>query len=604
MTLEPRPPALALALSLAALVAGCKCGKDKPYTPFGVASGNEPLPVPVPSASGAEAPPDAAAPGGFAKKRAAVAPVGATRWTLDGMALTAPEGRAFARGLVADFDADEKPEAVTWTVPKEGPGELWLHPQEGAPRRLATLPGFVPGGPTCKLESELTQTGPRTVTLDASASCEPALLARTPKRAIVVVAPRAERNPVLTLRVAEPAPGEVLGLDVDTSDKDGDGRDDVRLAVSVTKQGSKRSASAQLVWFDRASGVSRDATEPAASLARMASLPLARAKSKQNAESALELVGATRRLLGSLCAEGGVPRVFDGDGAPIACGKLGVTVDRLAMAELRAALTVGDVLAAGGALSRDGWYFGAASEKIRKEMTRALEGATTRVEATSTRPGARPTRETTAPRFSPLAFEPSGALLVQTGSGLVRIATDGTEQPLDADAAPESWPLEVVSDGGWRWSGVALACDRSEVLLSVQTGPGTPAAPPLVTDLLAPRPGACRGGAPPKYARPAPLAWKTTGLEAIVAGAHVGPKTSAADAALRPQPLGTPRSPDGRHLVVPTPIGLLVTGPKKPELWQTANLPEETALSDCAVASGAAAVACVASGQLLILRRP
>lgn len=599
-----------LALAVVAMLAGCKgCGEDKPYTPFGVASAIDP--VPVPSASVAELPDAADAPK-LSRQVATAAPPGATRWSLAGRSLTAPPGRAFERGLAADLDADATVEVVAWTVPAEtaarggqppAPGELWLYPASGEARRLLQLPGFVPGGPGCRHRALLAQTGARSVTLDVTAECDAKLLARSPKRALLVVAPLAERPTVLVLRVAEPAPGETLRLDVDSTDRDADGRDDVRLLVSVARQGSKRPAAAELVWFDRAAGVSRDATQPAGSIARAASIALTRAKSKKNAESVPELVENIRRLLSTVCAESGVPRLFDADGAPIACGKLSVTVDRLAMAELTAALTRSDPVAAAGALLRDGWYFGKASDKIAKQMASAFVAAATRVEASLTQVAARPVTQPEPPRFSPLTFEGSGALLVQTAAGVVRVSRDGREESL-GEGGQAPWPLEVRSDGGARWAGVAHACDRNEVLLTLQAPAGAPAAEPIVTGLLAPRPGSCRGGAAPKAPPPAPLVWKTNGLEAIVAGAHVGPLTSVAEATLRPQPLGTPRSPDGRLLALPTPLGVLVSGVQKTELWQAAALPAAHALSDCTVANGAAALACVGEGRALLLVRP
>jgi hypothetical protein len=153
---------LVVALPLV-LAVGCKCGADKPYTPFSVGDAAV-IPTAAPSASTADVVDAAAPPPAFAGKRAVQAPAGAARWQIDGMALAAPAGRSFERGLAADFDGDGKLEAVTWTLPSAAggaPGELWLHPSSGEPRKLATLPGFVPSGPGCRLEPSLVQTGPK-----------------------------------------------------------------------------------------------------------------------------------------------------------------------------------------------------------------------------------------------------------------------------------------------------------------------------------------------------------------------------------------------------------------------------------------------------------
>ena len=239
--------------------------------------------------------------------------------------MDAPPSRAFERGLAADFDADQRNEIVAWTVPAgnapAAPGELWLFPAEGSPKKLFEVPGYVPTGPACKHTATLTQTGPRTVTLDVSAKCQTTLLPRAPTRALVVVAPLESRERVIGLRLADAAPGETLRAEVDSSDRDGDGRDDVRVSLTVSA-GSERPATAQLVWLDRAAGASRDTTEPGASLGRLATGELWRSKQKKLAASVRAGVGNLRRLLSTLCAEGGVPRVFEHEGAALSCGTL------------------------------------------------------------------------------------------------------------------------------------------------------------------------------------------------------------------------------------------------------------------------------------------
>jgi hypothetical protein len=264
------------------------------------------------------------------------------------------------------------------------------------------------------------------------------MIARAPTRALAVVAPAAERPRVLVLRVAEPAPGETLKLAVDSSDQDGDGRDDVRLTVSVARQGSNESASADLGFFDRAAGVSRNTLEPSDSLARFASRETIRAKSKKNAPSVLERVDNARRLLASLCAESGTPRLFDEDNNPVRCGNLEKSVDFLALAEQTAALTLGDPARAASVLARDGWYVRGVSANQKKQLERELSKALTLRELKSAVSlGARPKLGGRA-HWSPLWFEPNGELLVQTAAGVMRVAADGSsETPLDPDAGSD-----------------------------------------------------------------------------------------------------------------------------------------------------------------------
>ncbi|HEY1536780.1 MAG TPA: hypothetical protein VGF76_22315, partial [Polyangiaceae bacterium] len=262
------------------------CGSEKPYTPFGVASS-------LPSAELAPsiAPEVAVAPAaaaGFASRKAELVPGALSAWQGPGLDLQAPDARRFAQVLPGDFDGDQKPDAVAWLVPaphekNAPPGELWYFPNGAAPRKLCALPGFVPSGPDCTLSPTLTQTGSHSATLDVSATCKASLIARAPTRAIVVVSPSVEPAVLLTLRAASAAPNETLDFSVDSSDQDQDGRDDVRLTLSVAALGSPEPASADLAWLDRAAGASRSASEPIASLTRFATHLAAHARLKHSA---------------------------------------------------------------------------------------------------------------------------------------------------------------------------------------------------------------------------------------------------------------------------------------------------------------------------------
>lgn len=618
MKIAPHLARTALGLAVAtssALLASCQgCEEERPYTPFTVS-------VPEAATTDAEAAagPDAASSpaaeadaGSFVRQKSVKAPPGARSWQLEGRDLQAPDGRVFERALLADFDADGEPEAVAWLAPADdrartSPGELWLYRTSGnppgtareKPRHLATLPGFVPTGPTCRLSPELTRTGRKTVTLDVRSTCEADLVERSPVRALLVVAPLAEQPIVLGLRVAEPAPGERLSLDVDTSDRDDDQRDDVRLRISLQAEGSERPATADVVWFDRAAGIARDPEQPGRSLAKQASLEAVRSTGKKTSQSVPDAVSNLRRLLGTLCAEGGVPRIFDADGTPLRCGDLQITVNRLALAEVQAHVTARRPLDAVSAVIRADWYLQANNEpeKLRAALAPVLDQspADTRLLATP-----RTYRRGNEPRYSPLAFDADGTLRVQTpGATVVRLSAEG--EPLDtgdagADAPPPPapWPLEVRSAAGRRWTGVAYACDRSEIALTFSE-PGAPPPAPQATTLLSPRPGACAGGSGPRALAPAPIAF-TDQLQAIVAGALVGPEPKGA--ALP----GSARSPDGRHLVALTPLGLLVTG-ERTQLWTLPGEVDPKQLGDCVVANGGQRVACVQGAAVRLFER-
>jgi hypothetical protein len=581
-----KPRAFWLGLCLAA--SGCRgCGEDKPYTPFGVTSA---LPHAEPAVSGSAAALPSAAESARPAEKALLAPLNRKSWELEGSLLTAPEGFVFQQALRADFDADGKVEAVAWLTadPSDAgvtaPGELWLYPSAGEPKRLAGLPGFVPTGPNCTLTTALSRTGPRTLTFDTRADCTGMLIARSPVRAVVVIAPHAPRPELLTLRVAAAAPGESLELVSTSDDRDGDGRDDVTLGVAVGVAGRGR-FQAPLVWLDRAVGPARDTAEPRATLEKLAAGEAVRAKTKKLAESVTENVAGIRRLISTLCSEGATARLFDADGAPLPCGSLATVVDSLASAEIGAELARGRVLEAFGALARDGWYFGKTSAATRKRLERglldAVEPKTARVTPLAPRPIA-----SLAPRFSPLSFDADSSLRLTTPQGVVRFQPDGSA-PVALDEAGATRRLDVLVDGA-RFQGAAYACDRSETTLLLE------GKSPLLTRLLAPRPGACGRTTFEALPHIAPVAADAASLTALVGGSLLGEVPGA--------PPGSARSPDARWLVVPTPFGLLVSGPAQRLFNLGPSLERPLALTDCVVANDGLHVACILKGQAVFVQ--
>jgi hypothetical protein len=214
------------------------------------------------------------------------------------------------------------------------------------------------------------------------------LNARAPVRALIVTTLGTAR-PLLELRAAAPAPDETLELTSTSTDHDQDGRDDVTLGVRIgTVKGPR--AEAPLVFFDRAAGTARDGAEPRRTLERLAAREAARAKTKKVAEAVLATVGAIRRLMASVCAEGGTPRLFDQDGAPFACGSLATAADSLMAAELGATLALGRVREGFGVLERDGWYFGKMSattkKRVEAELLDAIEPVSGRTTPVDLRP--------------------------------------------------------------------------------------------------------------------------------------------------------------------------------------------------------------------------
>jgi hypothetical protein len=288
-----------------------------------------------------------------------------------------------------------------------------------------------------------------------------------------------------------------------------------------------------------------------------------------------------------MCAEGGVPRLFNSDGAPLACGDLSTPFEQFSEAAITAALSRRDVPLAFGELERHTWYPTAGNggaflqrwlKILKKEV--ALRRVIKLVPLK-----AHPQSAASTPRFSPLSFHADGSLLLLTDDGLVRAAPDGRFE-YEASEEIDPWPTVVVSPWGDRLIGVEYPCDRNEVGFLTSSAEGA-ARPPQPTTLIAPRPGRC--GHPEAFDTPevSPLGWSKAGLSVLLGPVAIGPRT------LTPVPMGSALSPNGRQSVVATRWGLLVTGESKPALWffDDEKLPPQ--LSDCVISNNSQAAACI-----------
>ncbi len=584
---------------LCLLVMGCQggCEEDHPYTPFQVASA-------LPSAAPRSTLPPPEIPKAPAQFSAAspIKQPKASSWKLDGRSIQAPKEYQLERALSADFDGDGKKESVAWCAPTKDPlkrPELWLYPTEGPPKKLFTLPGFVPGGPTCTWQTSLLQTGPRTVTVDARANCEARLIARAPVRSIAVIAPLDDDPLVLALRVADAGPREHYDLIVSSVDRDDDGRDDMALNVTLHADASGgRPAKARFLWYDRPAGPSRDDSEPGVSMARLASTELVRAAGKTTSQSVPGAIENLKRLYGAVCDEAGTPRLFDAEGNGLSCGRLTTTFARAKEAQIKALLKGNHTVDAFGILVRDGWFGYPTDEKERTRWL-ALFGA--HLGRKSARLShmlpVRLPRRGSHPHLSPLEFSRNGTLLVQTESAVREFGMDGSEIELPDESEPRArWPLSVSEGGRRLWTGVVHSCDRAEVTLSFIDAAGNPL-PPQVTNILAPRPGSCRGGPDVVYPRPAALGWAGEHLVAWVAGSLVGPSKPTT------RPEGSALSRNGKFMVFPTQFGLLIGGTNH-ELWQLPDsLGPTERLSDCVIRDDGKLAACSVEAGVALIER-
>lgn len=160
------------------------------------------------------------------------------------------------------------------------------------------------------------------------------------------------------------------------------------------------------------------------------------------------------------------------------------------------------------------------------------------------------------------------------------------------------WPLQAVGPSGDRWLLTLQTCNRSEMTLVF--GGGTQyGASAAATTILAARPGSCEGHAFSDGFTPVPVAWTAAGLSALVAGQVVDLGSFAV--ARQAPALGSPLSPDGKTLIVPTELGLLLAQPNHTSLWRLPNAQSASSLHHCVVASTADRAACIRHEQPVLL---
>ncbi len=607
-------------LVLAVATSGCsKCGRDHPYVPYSIGEGGAAATPSASDSAGAASPPDA---GEFIAFEAVTAPPNVSEWALEGLTLAAPPGRIFDAAFVHDVDGDGLADAVavvrTPTALDRGAVVLYKGAagKAGAPVNLVELPTLATD-PACLAtpspappHTRLALVGGRAAFVEVTPSC-PARGTKDASRWLAVLSLRGEaRPPRLQLFITDPEGAPALTFEADASDRDGDGVDDVTLRATLEGGGAPfepgPKVSATLRWFDRPAGLSRDPDEPDASLRARSGALLARAaRSKEAALVPLE-ARQLAWLFGALCAEGGAPRIARGEGGTsrIPCGA-SRGLEEVGLAEARAFATLGDPVRAVAAFER------AQKPPATKTAARTAEGQAWILQATPVTSSATLRAVSAvpqidrgkAPAWGALAFEPSGKLLVRTLAGVVRV-----DPALGDESAAEdvpTWKTQVVSpDGKLRFIEAYGACDG--LALRATFAPTADGDPKDVVLPVAPPLGGRCTTAKGEAARVLPLAWGAAGLEAIVAGSPLlfPPDLARASDLLapldQPGPLGSPRSPNGHVVVVPTSLGIVVRAAKG-RLFRAKELDGGySELRDCTVADDGTHVACVRGGRAFV----
>jgi hypothetical protein len=547
----------------------------------------------------------------FGDARVLTAPPGASRWTLDGLSLVAPEGKVFALGMTGDWSGDATQGAVVVVHDSTQPdmGEAWVYRGSTSGVESGVKVGAwptLPLDPSCSPTPRLARIGPHAALVELAAVCAERA---SGGRWIGVVDLKGTPRVLAAAMVSEPPEAPRLTVDAESWDFDKDGLDDLLLRVTLEGGGPPfepgPKVSAVVRWLDRPTGLSRQADEPEASFHALASLAMAHAQKPKEAASVPILVRQARALFVAMCAEGRAPRLTHvlGD-HPIACGT-SHALEELALAETRAYVTLGDALRATAALDLAG---GAPSTRTAARIAEAkgwiekfampLSAVTLRaVLAVPESVRARP------PAWGALAFESTGKLLVRTPVGVVRV---DPVQGDEADAAGVAkWRSEVLSsDGAQRFLDVYDACDGFALRATLASTAGND-----VKDValpLAPKIGPRCEGARGIAVRALPVAWGPLGLETLAEGFPVLVLPDATHAVPLDTPLGgpvvagAPRSPDGKSLVVPTNEGILVTGARTRLLRAKELDGGYSELYDCVVSDDTTRVACIRGGRAFV----
>jgi len=611
--MSPRPASVSL---LALALAGCHaCGEDHPYVPFAIGSGagaalDASAVVPEAGVVAVDARGDP-----FAGEPSVAAPPGLTRWSLDGVTLDAPEGRVFANAVVRDFDGDGAKDAFALVRPADGndPGEVVYYRGSAAASPLAVAATFAPGDvlvrdPASAPVDRLVWIGGRMVLAELGGrSADRGSTA--PSRWIAVIAGGAAPAVRLAVAIVDPPGAAALSVDADARDRDGDGRPDVALRVTLAGGSAPLEpgprVSAVFAWLDRSAGLSRDRGATESSFASLAASTAARAARTKEAPSVPGTVAQVRALWSAACSEGGRARVVGGAGAgPIVCG-VGRELELAGLAETRAYATMRDATRAVLALDRAQHSPATRTPSRTAEATAWLApiAPTANVRRMQTVAAVPVVSRAREPAWGALAFEASGRLLVRTLAGVVRVDPDAGE---GAATDVAEWAAPVASpDGATRWTDTYDPCDGSPLRATFEASGGDDVrnVPLPVAPLLGARCEGSRGAA----ARAIPVAWGPGGLEAVVEGhlvlvspdlSRASPLAAFLDQVVTP---GAPRSPDGKGYVIPTGAGLFVRRATGARLLRAKELDGTYGdQRDCAVSDDLAHVACVRAGMAWI----
>jgi hypothetical protein len=609
------------ALGLVLALSGCRsCHDEHPYVPYAIQPSELTPEAAVNAAPAGKTPEGAPLDAGldpFAGRASVEAPVGAASWVVEGVTVPAPLGLVLQRVLLGnpDSDVDKTAFAIARSADGADPGEIVFYRGQGHDGALtiATIlaaPPLLGADAGCTPESRLVGVGKRSVLAELGVECAQAgsfgsVGPARPTRYVAVIDAGLAAKVRFAVTVADPEGATPLSVDALVSDRDGDSRDDLALRVTLEGGGAILEpgppVSAITAWLDRPAGPSRDTGATEASFQSLADWATSHASRVKDAPEVPGYVAHALALWRATCAESGVPRVVATVGAGITCN-VPHTLEGLGLAEVRALASMGQPLQAAWALGRAerppaSRTPSRAADALKWISQKAPIASARLVRKAAAVPAVETGRE---PSWGPLAFEPSGKLLIRTRAGVVRLDADLGDE---ASSGSADWKASVTSpDGAVTWVAVNDNCDGLALRAAFEAKAGgdrrevaLPLGGPLGDRCAAGRAGLVQG---------LPVAWGPRGLEAIVDGdlVLISPDLTRASllAAFVDQPPapGAPRSPDGKAYVVATEVGFLVQREAGMRLLRASELDGTYGEQEhCVVSNDTTHVACVQLGS-------
>jgi hypothetical protein len=607
-------------LGLVLTESGCRsCHDDHPYVPYAIGPSELAPEAAVDAAPAGKTPEGAqldAGPDPFAGRASVEAPVGATSWVVEGVTIPAPPGLVLQRVLMGDPDSDVEKTAFAIVRAADGadPGEVVFYRGQGPDGALmiaTTLAAPMPFGADagCAPESRLVGVGKHSVLAELGVACAAAAGSvgpARPTRYVAVIDASTAAKVRFAVTVADPEGAAPLSVDAAVFDRDGDGRDDLALRVTLEGGGAMLepgpALSAISAWLDRPAGPSRDPEATEASFRSLADWAASRASRAKDAPDVPGYVAHAQALWRATCAESGVARVLAVVGAGITCN-VPHALEALGLAEVRALASMGQPLHAALALGR---AERAPASRTPARVADALKWISQKAPISSARlvrkAAAVPAVETgREPSWGPLAFEPSGKLLIRTRAGVVRLDPDLGDE---SAAGVADWKAAVTSpDGALTWLAVYDPCDGLALRAAFELKSGGDRRE-VALPLGAPLGDRCAAGRP-GLVQALPVAWGPSGLEGIVDGEPLLISPDLSHASLlagfvdQPSTPGAPRSPDGKAYVVPTEAGLVVQSDAGVRLLRASELDGTYGEQEhCAVSSDTTHVACLHVGSV------